>query len=241
MGMQRPIGAYPTVEMGNKSNAEDIFRTFQGWDVVVVEPFVRQKYIFPFWSILHLIFSYDIELRAYTTKCPIVRGKLMMSMARGIVDFLLYVFLTLRSEARISFVVVLTYSLLLTHFFHCVGCMDNQDEKRKAPLGPNCQTTLSRSTQEVSVEDATLRDLEALCDLEALREVLRTKAGYVHDLSSSMWQVGLSSSVSSIDIAWRLEEVRVEIEEMKARHREYDDVVVRQVEMERAMQEQQQC
>ncbi|KAB1223583.1 hypothetical protein CJ030_MR2G024126 [Morella rubra] len=30
MGLQRPIGAYPTVEMANKLDVKDIFRTFMG-------------------------------------------------------------------------------------------------------------------------------------------------------------------------------------------------------------------
>ncbi|KAB1223205.1 hypothetical protein CJ030_MR2G006906 [Morella rubra] len=61
MGLQRPIGAYPTVEMANKPDAEDIFRTFTGQNVVLFKPFVRQKFMLPFWRILHLIFAYDIE------------------------------------------------------------------------------------------------------------------------------------------------------------------------------------
>ncbi|KAB1226878.1 hypothetical protein CJ030_MR1G002661 [Morella rubra] len=71
--------------MGNKPDAEHIFRTFTGQDVVVVGPFIRQKYMLPFWHILHLIFAYDIEPRAHKTECPIARGELMLSVARGVV------------------------------------------------------------------------------------------------------------------------------------------------------------
>ncbi|KAB1209928.1 hypothetical protein CJ030_MR6G025251 [Morella rubra] len=42
LGLQRPIGAYPAVEMENKPDAEDIFLTFMGWDMVVVGPFVTK-------------------------------------------------------------------------------------------------------------------------------------------------------------------------------------------------------
>ncbi|KAB1219808.1 hypothetical protein CJ030_MR3G009450 [Morella rubra] len=83
--LQRLIGAYPTVEMANKPDVEDIFHTFIGQDVVLIGPFISQKFMLPFWCILHLIFIYDIEPRAYMTKCPILRGELMLSRARGCV------------------------------------------------------------------------------------------------------------------------------------------------------------
>ncbi|KAB1215820.1 hypothetical protein CJ030_MR4G010966 [Morella rubra] len=74
MGLQRPIGAYPTVEMANKPDAEDIFRTFTSQNVVLVDPSSGRSSCSLFWRILHLIFVYDIEPRAHTTKCPIMRG-----------------------------------------------------------------------------------------------------------------------------------------------------------------------
>ncbi|KAB1224621.1 hypothetical protein CJ030_MR2G009970 [Morella rubra] len=48
-------------------------------------PFIRQKFILSFWRILYLIFAYDIEPRAHTIECPILRGELMLSVARGCV------------------------------------------------------------------------------------------------------------------------------------------------------------
>ncbi|KAB1203058.1 hypothetical protein CJ030_MR8G023483 [Morella rubra] len=106
--------------------------------MVVIGPFIRQKYMLPFWRILHLIFAYDIEPRAHMIECHIVKGELMLSVARGcFVDFSLYVFLTFQSEAKISFAAALLYNLLLTHFLHSVGCMDSWDEERKAPLDPH--------------------------------------------------------------------------------------------------------
>ncbi|KAB1222989.1 hypothetical protein CJ030_MR2G020040 [Morella rubra] len=69
MDDQRPIGAYPTVEMANKLDAEGIFCTFMGQNVVLVGPFIRQKLMLPFWCILHLIFSYIIKRRAHTIEC----------------------------------------------------------------------------------------------------------------------------------------------------------------------------
>ncbi|KAB1212965.1 hypothetical protein CJ030_MR5G005111 [Morella rubra] len=60
---------------------------FHGQNMVLVGPFVRQKFMLPFWRILHLIFAYDIESRAHTTECPILRGKLMLAVAtRYVVD-----------------------------------------------------------------------------------------------------------------------------------------------------------
>ncbi|KAB1213078.1 hypothetical protein CJ030_MR5G019249 [Morella rubra] len=85
MGLQGLIGTYPTVEMGNMSDDEDIFHTFISQDVVLVEPFIRQKFMLLFWHILHLIFAYDIESRAHTAKCSILRGELILSVARGCV------------------------------------------------------------------------------------------------------------------------------------------------------------
>ncbi|KAB1226025.1 hypothetical protein CJ030_MR1G025242 [Morella rubra] len=112
--MQRSIGAYPVVEIGNKPDVEDIFRTFKGQDMVVVGQFIRQKYMLSFWCILHLIFKYDIEPSAHTTECP-----------------------------TISSTTVLPHSLLMTDFLHSVGCMDSPEEERNPPLDPIYQTTLT--------------------------------------------------------------------------------------------------
>ncbi|KAB1223324.1 hypothetical protein CJ030_MR2G008600 [Morella rubra] len=79
----RLIGAFPVVEMENKPSMEDIFRTLIGRDVVVVGPFLKQKFILPFWHILHLIFAYNIESRKHTIECPIARGELILYVARG--------------------------------------------------------------------------------------------------------------------------------------------------------------
>ncbi|KAB1200227.1 hypothetical protein CJ030_MR0G007806 [Morella rubra] len=69
--------------MANKPNAEDIFCTFTGQNGAG-RPFVRQKFMLPFWhSTPHL--RLHIEPRAHTTECPILRGELMLAMARGCV------------------------------------------------------------------------------------------------------------------------------------------------------------
>lgn len=82
--------------------------------MVVVPPFVRQRFMLPFWRIMHLIFAYDIELRAHIIEYPWVRDELMLYVARlGIVDLPLYIFLTLRFEAKMSSTTALPYSLLL--------------------------------------------------------------------------------------------------------------------------------
>ncbi|KAB1226273.1 hypothetical protein CJ030_MR1G003750 [Morella rubra] len=142
----RLIGAYPTVEMANKPDAEDIFRTFMGQNVVLVGPFVRQKFMLPLWRILHLICSYDIKPRVRTTECPIMRGELMLGVAKGcVVDLPPYIFLFLRSEAKTTSSAALSYNLLLTQFLYSVGYMDGPDMERKASICPICRTTLSRS------------------------------------------------------------------------------------------------
>ncbi|KAB1209554.1 hypothetical protein CJ030_MR6G020501 [Morella rubra] len=68
-------------------------------------------------------------------------------------------------------------------------------------------------------------------------QVLEMKAGYARGLGHLVWQVGSSSFVSSVDLARRLEEARMEIEEMRDRQKEYDELVVRQAKMERVMRE----
>ncbi|KAB1209439.1 hypothetical protein CJ030_MR6G023770 [Morella rubra] len=149
----RPIGAYPTVEMANKPDAEDIFCTFTSQNMVMVGPFVKQKFMLPFWRILHLILAYDIELRAHTTECPILSGELTLAMARGcVVDLPLYVFLTLQSEAKITSSAGLPYGLLLIQFLHSVGCMDSPDKERNTPIGPIYRTTLSRSEVQLRLQ-----------------------------------------------------------------------------------------
>ncbi|KAB1205741.1 hypothetical protein CJ030_MR7G028074 [Morella rubra] len=85
--------------MANKPDVEDILCTFTSQNM----------------RILHLIFAYNIERRAHTTECPILKGELMLFMARGcVVDLPLNVFLTLQSEAKITYSAVLPYNLLLT-------------------------------------------------------------------------------------------------------------------------------
>ncbi|KAB1200996.1 hypothetical protein CJ030_MR0G005320 [Morella rubra] len=59
-------------------------------------------------------------------------------------------------------------------------------------------------------------------EVEIFAEVLGTKAGYVRGLGRSVLSVGSSSSVSSVDLSRRLEEARLEIEEMRARQLEYE-------------------
>ncbi|KAB1218831.1 hypothetical protein CJ030_MR3G007330 [Morella rubra] len=58
-------------------------------------------------------------------------------------------------------------------------------------------------------------------------EVLGTKAGYVRGLGRSVRSVGSSSSVSSVDLSRRLEEARLQIEEMRARQLEYEALLVK--------------
>ncbi|KAB1200359.1 hypothetical protein CJ030_MR0G007572 [Morella rubra] len=119
MGMQRPVGAFPAVEILIKSTREEIFSTLQGRDMVVVGSFIRHNEMLPFWRIMHLIFAHDIEPIAHTTQCPIVRGELMLIVARGlVVDLPLYIFMTLRSETKTPSSSGLSYILLLTQFLY---------------------------------------------------------------------------------------------------------------------------
>ena len=52
-------------------------------------------------------------------------------------------------------------------------------------------------------------------EVEIFAMVLGTKAGYVRGLGRSVRSVGSSSSAASVDLSWRLEEARLEIEEMR--------------------------
>ncbi|KAB1202274.1 hypothetical protein CJ030_MR8G010108 [Morella rubra] len=67
--------------------------------------------------------------------------------------------------------------------------------------------------------------------------VLGTKAGYVRGLGRSVRSVGSSSSTVSVDLSRRLEEARLEIEEMRARQMEYEALLVKRSDMEQTMQE----
>ncbi|KAB1204417.1 hypothetical protein CJ030_MR6G024332 [Morella rubra] len=121
LGMQRPVGAFPTVDIPMKPSREDIFRTLQGRDVVVVRSFVHQNEMLLFWCIKHLIFVYDIESRVHTIECFIARGKLMLIVTRSLIVYLpLYIFMTLRSEVKTPSSSGLLYRLLLTQFLHAV-------------------------------------------------------------------------------------------------------------------------
>ncbi|KAB1220791.1 hypothetical protein CJ030_MR3G027893 [Morella rubra] len=64
-------------------------------------------------------------------------------------------------------------------------------------------------------------------EMEIFTEILETKAGYLHGLGLSVRLVGSSSLIFSIDLSRRLEEVRLEMEEIKVRQKEYDKLLVR--------------
>ncbi|KAB1202865.1 hypothetical protein CJ030_MR8G008030 [Morella rubra] len=150
-----PSGIYGAVEAdwnipycgdGEQARCERHFLFFHEAEHGASGTLRQQKFMLPFWRILYLIFAYDIEPRAHTTECPIMRGKLMLGVTRGcVVDLPLYIFLSLLSEAKITSSAALSYNLLMTQFLHSVGCMDGSDEERKAPIGPICRTTLSHS------------------------------------------------------------------------------------------------
>ncbi|KAB1215637.1 hypothetical protein CJ030_MR4G007295 [Morella rubra] len=132
--------------MANKPNAEDIF-TFTGQIRYWSDP-SSDRSSCSLSDIYYTSSSPTIEPRAHTTECPILRGELMLAMARGcVVDLPLYVFLTLWSEAKITSSAGLLYVLLLTQFLHSVGCMDNLDEEKKASICPICWTTVSHSEE----------------------------------------------------------------------------------------------
>ncbi|KAB1206521.1 hypothetical protein CJ030_MR7G000023 [Morella rubra] len=73
---------------------------------------------------------------------------------------------------------------------------------------------------------------KSFTEVQTFIDILGTKAGYVRGLDRLVWHVGASSSVLSVDLVWRLEEARVEIEEMKARQMEYEKLLVMRIEME---------
>ncbi|KAB1220036.1 hypothetical protein CJ030_MR3G001925 [Morella rubra] len=68
---------------------------------------------------------------------------------------------------------------------------------------------------------------KSYAEVEIFAEVLGKKAGYVCGLGHSIWSVGSSSSVSSVDLSRRLEEARLQIEEMRARQLEYETLLVK--------------
>ncbi|KAB1220200.1 hypothetical protein CJ030_MR3G017024 [Morella rubra] len=74
-------------------------------------------------------------------------------------------------------------------------------------------------------------------EVEIFAEVLGTKAGYVRGLGRSVRSVGSSSSVSSVDLSRKLEEARLQIEEMRARQLEYEALLVKRSDMEQTMRE----
>ncbi|KAB1223861.1 hypothetical protein CJ030_MR2G000491 [Morella rubra] len=74
-------------------------------------------------------------------------------------------------------------------------------------------------------------------EVEIFAEVLGTKAGFVQGLGRSVRSVGSSSSAASVDLSRRLEEARLEIEEMRARQMEYEALLVKRSDMKQTMQE----
>ncbi|KAB1206536.1 hypothetical protein CJ030_MR7G000008 [Morella rubra] len=114
MGLQTPIGANPTVrwqtsQMQKTSSVLSRARTWC-WSNPSSDRSTCS---------LSAIFCTSSSPKTLTAdsheKMPYLGGELMLAMARGcVVDFPLYVFLTLRSEAKIISYAVLPYNLLLT-------------------------------------------------------------------------------------------------------------------------------
>ncbi|KAB1223509.1 hypothetical protein CJ030_MR2G016877 [Morella rubra] len=74
-------------------------------------------------------------------------------------------------------------------------------------------------------------------EVEIFAEVLGTKAGYVRGLGRSVRSVGSFSLATYVDLSRRLEEARLEIEEMRARQMEYEALLVKWSDMEQTMRE----
>ncbi|KAB1219942.1 hypothetical protein CJ030_MR3G022835 [Morella rubra] len=101
----------------------------------------------------------------------------------------------------------------------------NKENRAKLKI---VHTSGARSFQRESVEKMEALQLQhesegkSYTEVEIFAEVLGTKAGYVQGLGRSVRSVGSSSSVSSVDLSRRLEEARLQIEEMRARQLEYE-------------------
>ncbi|KAB1227465.1 hypothetical protein CJ030_MR1G023799 [Morella rubra] len=74
-------------------------------------------------------------------------------------------------------------------------------------------------------------------EVEIFAEVLGTKTSYVRGLGRSVRSVGSSSSVSFVDLSRKLDEARLQIEEIRARQLEYEAFLVKQSDMEQTMRE----
>lgn len=139
MGLQRLVGAFRAVEIPIKPTREEIFHTLQGRGVVVVGSFILQNEMVPLWHIMYLVFAHGIKPRAHMTQCPIARGKLMLTVAGGlVVDLPLYIFMTLGSETKTPSRPRLPYELLQTQFLCDQDYLDSVYEDRKNPLGAIC-------------------------------------------------------------------------------------------------------
>ncbi|KAB1226274.1 hypothetical protein CJ030_MR1G003749 [Morella rubra] len=66
MGIQRRVGVFPVMETKYKLFVEEVFCTFPGQDLVIVESLIRQNDILPLWYIMLLIFAYNIYPRRHT-------------------------------------------------------------------------------------------------------------------------------------------------------------------------------
>lgn len=64
--------------------------------------------------------------------------------------------------------------------------------------------------------------------VQIFTQVFGIKLGYVCGLGNSVGPIGSSSSMSHVDLTWKLEEIRLEIEKMRARRMVYNEVAFRQ-------------
>ncbi|KAB1212555.1 hypothetical protein CJ030_MR5G006249 [Morella rubra] len=112
---------------------------------------------------------------------------------------------------------------------------------KKEELAPICELFSTKEFQEKMEALQLQHEFEgrSFTKIEIFTKVLGTKASYVCDLGRSVQQVGSLSSLLSVDLARRLEEARIEIEEMRARQEEYDELFVRQAKMKSKIREQQ--
>ncbi|KAB1223143.1 hypothetical protein CJ030_MR2G016444 [Morella rubra] len=85
----------------------------------------------------------------------------------------------------------------------------------------------------------TSRSEEKMEALQLQHEVEGKPYIEVNIFTEVLGMKGVYVRVSSVDLSWRLEETKLEIEEMRARQMEYEELLVKRSEMEQAMQEHQ--
>ncbi|KAB1202519.1 hypothetical protein CJ030_MR8G022034 [Morella rubra] len=209
LGLPRPEGpTIPELEDLAPLQPFDLFRLCtESGENVPGAPHIVHKTLNDFFRMLHLIMAYNIDPRKCTTESTFERARLMVRLVRGVPMDLPGT----KSFARKR------HELLGAVQIDEVGPADLYAASHKRKNGEwICDAARMNFEKMMEVEAQATMEGRTLTDVEVFTQVLGEKRGYVRGLGDSVRPVSTSCSSSSADMARRLTETQLELEQIRA-------------------------